>query len=126
MQTGFSAAVALAVGAANRASRFANTFTLSRGLLTTGNHRLDIVAVEVRPDGVRNTRHETFAGVQSFTGSAAGVGDLNSDGVIDGEDIANFVSLVELEFFLPVGDANCDGLVNGADISDFVNILISQ
>ncbi|HPF39983.1 MAG TPA: hypothetical protein P5081_11000 [Phycisphaerae bacterium] len=117
---------ALAVGAANRASRFANTFTLSRGLLTTGNHRVDIVAVEVRPDGVRNTRHETFAGVQSFTGSAAGVGDLNSDGVIDGEDIANFVSLVELEFFLPVGDANCDGLVNVGDISDFVNILISQ
>ncbi|MCB9853615.1 MAG: hypothetical protein H6819_11010 [Phycisphaerales bacterium] len=116
----------LAMGASNRATRFADTFTLTRSLLTTGNHRVDIVAVEVRPDGVRNTRHETFTGVQSFTGSALGVGDLNADGAINGLDVELFVSLVQLEFFLPTADTNCDGLVNVGDISDFATILVSQ
>lgn len=117
---------ALATGAANRAERFADTFTLSRGILSSGNHRVDIVAVEVRPDGVRNTRHETFAGVQSSTGSAAGVGDIDSDGFVDGRDIELFISLVELEFFLPAADVSCDGLVNIDDVSDFATLLVSQ
>lgn len=116
----------LATGAANRASRFANTFTLTRGILTSGNHRVDIVAVEVRPDGVRKTRHETYTGIQSTTGTAAGVGDLDADGLINGHDIALFISLVQLEFFLPTADANCDGLVNVGDISDFAALLVSQ
>lgn len=117
---------ALATGSANRAVRLGNTFTLTRGVLSSGNHRVDIVAVEERPDGVRNTRHETFPGVQSNTGSGAGAGDVNSDGVIDSRDIETFTALVLLEFFLPVADTNCDGLVNVADISDFAALLVSQ
>lgn len=111
---------------ANRAARNLNTFTLSFGSLSSGNHRVDIVAIEELPDGSVKTEHKTFAGIQATTGNGLGPGDLNEDGNINGVDIRLFllVTFQQIPIFAPTADINCDGLIDSGDIPGFVDLLL--
>lgn len=119
--------IALATGGSNLATQSLDTFTLRRGSLITGNHRLDVVAVETRPDGVKRYNHQGFVGIQSFTGSAVGPGDIDADGDRDGADITPFIQYLTgvNPTFGPTADMNCDGLIDLDDEPGFVAALLA-
>jgi alpha-amylase len=119
--------IALAAGSGNLASQSLNTFTLHRTNLITGNHRLDIVAVETLPNGLKNYNHKTYTGIQSFTGSALGPGDIDANGVRDGADIYPFVQYLTgtNPTFGPAADMNCDGVIDEMDIPLFISQLLA-
>lgn len=118
--------IALATGTANLADQFVTTFTRTRSALISGNHRLDVVAIETLPTGVTKVRHKSYTGIQSFTGFGLGAGDVNSDGLINARDVTPFTWLLTgfNPNFGPAADMNCDGLNDVNDIPEFVNLLI--
>jgi hypothetical protein len=118
---------ALASGSGNLATPLLDTFTLRRSSLITGNHRLDVVAIEILPSGVKHYTHKTYTGIQSFTGTAIGPGDIDADGDRDGDDIASFVQFVTgtNPTFGPAADMNCDGLTDELDVPLFVSQLLA-
>lgn len=121
-------AIAEGQGGANQADRYLNTFTRSFTSLFSGNHRIDVVAVEELPDGTTRTRHKTYTGIQSTTGTGLGAGDPTLDGEIDGQDIYYFMAaLTGLNpTFDPASDMDCNGLLDADDIDDFVTLLLAQ
>ena len=105
---------------------YTGTYSVNLGTLSSGNHRIDIVAIEDLPNGSFNFRHETYPGVQANTGNGLGPADMNSDGSRDGRDIIIFqrVATGVLPIFSPRGDINCDGVVDTQDIPGFVDLLL--
>jgi hypothetical protein len=120
--------IALATGTSNLASQFLDTFTFTRSTLTSGNHRVDVVAIETLPNGTNHYNHTSYTGIQSFTGAGAGPGDVNADTRRDGKDIPNFILLLMgiNPNFGPAADMNCDGLVDVNDIGPLVDSLLAN
>lgn len=119
--------IALASGSGNLSTQLLDTFTLHRTNLITGNHRLDLVGVESLPNGLKNYTHKTYTGIQSFTGTALGPGDIDADGDRDGDDIGPFVQYLTgtNPTFGPAADMNCDGVIDELDIPLFISQLLA-
>ncbi len=117
--------VAKALQGIARATRNFDTFTLTRGSLLAGNHRVDVVAFETLPNGTTRVAQKAYTGIQSISGNS-GPGDVNHDGQVNQNDIAAFLFwiLADLETFEPAADMNCDGALNGADIQPFVDVIL--
>jgi len=105
---------------------YTGTYSVDLGLLSRGNHRIDIVAIEEVPNGQVNFRHETYPGVQATTGNGLGPADMNSDGSRDGRDIQIFQRVITgvLPIFSPRADINCDGIHDLQDVQGFVDLLL--
>jgi alpha-amylase len=108
-------------------TRSHNTFTQTKSFLLSGNHRVDVVAIENLPNGGVNTLYKNYAGIQSTTATGLGAGDANHNGVIDMSDLTTFVaSLLSTSASInPGAEMNCDGRTDGNDIQDFVETLIA-
>ena len=116
--------VALAFGGAGQADRLVDTFSLSRAALLSGNHRVDIVAIEDLPGGGTRVTEKSFTGIQSMTGTGVGSGDVNHNGVVDSLDVIAFQFFLLNPNFDPAADTNCDGLIDGLDIQGFVDAAL--
>lgn len=117
--------VAKALQGTGRATRSFDTFTLTRGSLLAGNHRVDVVAFETLPNGSTRVTHKSYTGIQSLSGSS-GPADVNHDGQVNINDVTAFLFwiMANLETFEPAADMNCDGYVDGADIQAFVDAVL--
>jgi glycosidase len=119
--------IALSTGGSNLATQLLDTFTLRRSTLITGNHRLDLVAVETLPNGIKRYNHKTYTGIQSFTGTALGPGDIDADGDRDGFDIDPFIQYITgvNPTFGPAADMDCNGLIDLDDVPLFASQLLA-
>ncbi|MBN2559553.1 MAG: hypothetical protein JXQ75_01295 [Phycisphaerae bacterium] len=118
----------LALSGAGEADRYFDTFTLTRSALVSGNHRVDVVAIEELPDGQTKTKHKTYTGIQSTTGTGIGNGDVDNNGVVNGKDIRSFVWLLTgfNPNFGPAADLNCDGVNDMDDTPLFIDELLAE
>ncbi len=118
--------ITLAQSGGGRAERFVDRFSLTRGALLSGNHRVDVIGFETLPNGLTRSTHRTYTGIQSTTGVGLGNGDVNHNGVVDLNDIYPFVLYLSgtIPIFEPAADLNCDGLLDGRDVAGFVDVLL--
>ena len=108
-----------------RSDRFVDTFTVTRAALLSGNHRVDVVAFEELPGGGTRVTQKSFTGIQSTTGTGAGSGDVNHNGVVDSVDVFALVFFLLNPNFDPAADTNCDGRIDGLDIQGFVDAALA-
>ncbi|MCK6457307.1 MAG: hypothetical protein L6Q92_12360 [Phycisphaerae bacterium] len=111
-----------AANAGNLATRDGTTYRRTFNGLIKGNHRLDVVVFNSQ--GTPSVT--TYTNLNSTASFFGGLGDLNSDFAIDGDDLAPFIrAATDTELvFRPAGDFNGDGLNNSNDIPSFVQKLL--
>lgn len=112
--------VALAGGGQNPATQddryqFSRTFTG----IGSGYHRLDVVVFE--ESGRAGV--VSFAGIRAIINGLSGLGDFNSDSLVNNFDIKAFSNVLNAGGFDPRADLNGDGVVNTADRDLFVSML---
>jgi hypothetical protein len=91
--------------------------------MSSGNHRLDVVAYEATRTAPRVT---TFTGIKVQINGFDGLGDMNGDGKLTNRDIFPFVQMVQAgNQFSPAGDLSGDGVVNQADVPLFAARLLA-
>lgn len=82
--------------------------------MTSGNHRLDVVAYEPTRN---NPSVTTFTGIKVQINGFDGLGDMTGDGKLTNRDIFPFIQMVQAgNQFSPAGDLNGDGVVSQADV----------
>jgi len=106
------------------ADRDYDLFTRTFAALVSGNHRLDVLVFE---ETTGDVQQYTYTGIQATTGSGLGPGDINADGVRDGDDIKPFLLVLfgVNPNFSPPSDINCDGLNDADDVPGFVDLLLA-
>jgi len=118
--------VSLAISGQGLMAQQGDLFKITRSFIFSGNHRVDIVAIEERPDGVVNARHETFAGIQALNALGAGPADVNFDNKINGRDVRSMIPLVTgvNPIYNPAADVDCSGVIDLDDVALFVMTLL--
>lgn len=94
-------------------------FSRTIGGITSGHHRLDVVAFEESGRAAVVSR----TGIRAVINGQSGLGDFNGDGRVTNFDIKGFSSVLNAGLFDPRADLDGDGVVDARDRDLFVAML---
>jgi hypothetical protein len=94
------------------------------GTAPTGNYNVSVNNVKLGTSELA----DKYAGTNlqtSFSVYKGLLGDVNSDGIVNGTDIQAIINLIVESQYNEKGDVNEDGVVNGTDIQEVINIIVN-